>query len=105
MDNFVAQHQDKSRNALSKAVEASFLAWLEELRADEAQFSAEKIMMLGVIYWRFFLMLLRHLGYLSSKQIHIILQPVSNGFSCYHLSVSSISYHKVMNKLYQMIIL
>lgn len=58
MDNFVAQHQDKSRNALSKAVEASFLAWLEELRADEAQFSAEKIMMLGVICWQYFLMLL-----------------------------------------------
>ena len=57
MDNFVAQHQDKSRNALSKAVEASFLAWLEELRADEAQFSAEKIMMLGVIYWHFLMLL------------------------------------------------
>ena len=80
MDSYVAQHQDKSKNALSKAVEASSLAWLEELKADEAQFSAEKIMMLGVIYWKYFLMLLRRSEFLSSKQIHITLQPVSNWF-------------------------
>ncbi|CAK9024300.1 Uncharacterized protein SCF082_LOCUS16566 [Durusdinium trenchii] len=42
MDSFVAAHQDKSKNALSKALEASFVAWVEELKADQAQFSSEK---------------------------------------------------------------
>ena len=56
MDNFVAAHQDKSKNALSKAVEASFVAWVEELKADEAQFSAERIMLLSLVLL-FFLVL------------------------------------------------
>lgn len=44
MDAYVAEHQDKSRNALSKALEASFVAWVEELKADQLQFSSEKIL-------------------------------------------------------------
>lgn len=49
----MAAHQDKSKNALSKAVEASFVAWVEELKADEAQFSAERIMLLSLVYLAF----------------------------------------------------
>ena len=43
MDTYVAAHQDKSKNALSKAMEASFVAWGEELKADQAQFCSEKV--------------------------------------------------------------
>eukprot|EP00435_Cladocopium_sp_Y103_P057773 s599_g20.t1 len=42
METYVHSHQDKSRNALNKALEASLLAWHEELRADQAQFESEK---------------------------------------------------------------
>lgn len=45
METYVHDHQDKSRNALSKALEASFLAWREELRADQAQFESEKVLL------------------------------------------------------------
>ncbi|CAK9104768.1 Uncharacterized protein SCF082_LOCUS48858 [Durusdinium trenchii] len=45
MDEFVSTHQDKSRNALIKAHEAGFLAWSEELKADQAQFMSEKLSM------------------------------------------------------------
>ncbi|CAK9011210.1 Uncharacterized protein SCF082_LOCUS11004 [Durusdinium trenchii] len=45
METYVHSHQDKSRNAMSKALEASFVAWVEELRADQAQFSSEKVLM------------------------------------------------------------
>ena len=44
MDAYVAEHQDRSKNALSKALEASFMAWVEELKADQLQFSSEKIL-------------------------------------------------------------
>ena len=43
----MSEHQDRSRNALQKAAEASFLAWCEELKADQAQFLSEKILCLG----------------------------------------------------------
>ncbi|CAL1136071.1 unnamed protein product [Cladocopium goreaui] len=45
MNDYVNSHQDKSRNAMNKAVEASFQAWVEELRADQAQFTSEKVML------------------------------------------------------------
>lgn len=47
MDSYMSEHQDRSRNALQKAAEASFLAWCEELKADQAQFLSEKILCLG----------------------------------------------------------
>lgn len=47
MDEFVSTHQDKSRNALIKAHEAGFLAWSEELKADQAQFMSEKLSILS----------------------------------------------------------
>lgn len=48
MDNFVAEHQDRSRNALQKSMEAAYGAFLEELRADQAQFQSELILPLGL---------------------------------------------------------
>lgn len=47
LDHYVAEHQDRSRNALAKSTEAAFNSWLEELRADQAQFSSERILLLG----------------------------------------------------------
>ena len=40
----MVQHQDKSKNARLKSEEAAFAAWLEELRADQTQFVAEKVL-------------------------------------------------------------
>ena len=48
MDNFVAEHQDRSRNALQKSMEAAYGAFLEELRADQVQFQSELILPLGL---------------------------------------------------------
>ena len=47
MESYVAEHQDRSRNALLKSLEAAFKSWCEDLRADESQFLAEKILYLG----------------------------------------------------------
>ena len=47
MDSYVAEHQDRSRNALAKSHEAAFNSWVEELRADQAQFHAEHILLLS----------------------------------------------------------
>ena len=38
------QHQDSARNALEKSKEAAYNSWVEELRADQAQFVSEKIL-------------------------------------------------------------
>ena len=49
LDSFVASHQDRSKNALSRANEASYVAWVEELKADKAQFDSERITCPGFI--------------------------------------------------------
>ncbi len=46
METYIAERQDKSRSALQKSVEAAFLSWTEELKADQAQFCNEKILLL-----------------------------------------------------------
>jgi len=46
----MAQHQDKSKNALTKSHEAAYGAWVEELRADQSQFLSEKILCPGIIH-------------------------------------------------------
>ncbi|CAK9068600.1 Uncharacterized protein SCF082_LOCUS34511, partial [Durusdinium trenchii] len=43
INEYVETHQDRTKNALAKSVEAAFQAWCEELRADESQFMAERI--------------------------------------------------------------
>ena len=47
LDEYMIQHQDRSRNALLKSQEAAFLAWCEELKADQSQYDAESFMSLG----------------------------------------------------------
>ena len=44
----MSKHQDSARNALAKSHEAAFVAWQEELRADQAQFIADRILNLGI---------------------------------------------------------
>lgn len=50
LEEFVAQSQDRSRNALQKSLEAAFSAWLEQLRTDQTQFESERILPLGCIF-------------------------------------------------------
>jgi hypothetical protein len=40
----MATHQDRSRNALAKSVQAAFNSWCEDLKADQAQFVSEKLL-------------------------------------------------------------
>ena len=46
LNDFVEKHQDSSKNALRKSLEAAFAAWCEEVRADQAQYCADKVMTL-----------------------------------------------------------
>ena len=55
LESYVSEHQDRSRNALQKATEAAFLAWVEELRADQHQFMSEKVLYLDLLVWFLFL--------------------------------------------------
>ena len=48
-EDYIAQHQDSARNALQKSHEAAFLAWHEELRADQAQFTSDRILKHGFV--------------------------------------------------------
>ena len=43
MESYVMEHQDKANSAAAKCLEAAFASWAEDLRADQAQFCAEKI--------------------------------------------------------------
>ncbi|CAK9080615.1 unnamed protein product, partial [Durusdinium trenchii] len=47
LEQYVQDHQDKSRNALQKSLQAAFAAWKEELAADQAAFAAEKLALPG----------------------------------------------------------
>lgn len=50
LQEYVEKHQDQSKNALRKSLEAAFAAWVEELRADQAQFCADKVMLLDLCW-------------------------------------------------------
>ena len=58
MEDYVAAHQDRSRNALNKSTEAAFLSWQEDVGADQAQFLSDRILNLvfgfGVFSFFFF---------------------------------------------------
>lgn len=54
MEQYVAEHQDRSRNALNKSLEAAFLSWQEDLRADQAQYMNDKIVSPRLIISPFF---------------------------------------------------
>lgn len=49
MDEFVAEAQDKSRNALSKSLEAAYLAFAEQLASDQMQFEQQKLVCLVLV--------------------------------------------------------
>lgn len=53
METYVAEHQDKARNALLKSIQAAYSSWCEDLKADQAQFESEKILRLGYPSMRF----------------------------------------------------
>lgn len=53
MEAYVAEHQDKSRNAHLKSIQAAFTSWCEDLKADETQFLSEKILWLGMAWLKF----------------------------------------------------
>lgn len=58
LDTFVEEHQDRSKNALQKSLEAAYNSWVEELKADQAQFVADRILTLvlqSLSYILFFL--------------------------------------------------
>jgi len=44
---YVAEHQDRSKNAMKKSMEAAFLAFSEDLRSDQTQFTSDLILILG----------------------------------------------------------
>jgi hypothetical protein len=44
VDNFIAEAQDRTRNALNTSMIAAFRAWQEQLKADQVNFDSEKIM-------------------------------------------------------------
>ncbi|CAK9022243.1 Uncharacterized protein SCF082_LOCUS15770 [Durusdinium trenchii] len=53
METFMQDHQDRSRNALTKSMEAAFSSWCESLKADQAQFQAEQILLPDIFHlWR-----------------------------------------------------
>lgn len=54
MDEYVNAHEDRSRNAMNRAMEAGFLAWVEELKADQAQFSSERILFPRINFYQAF---------------------------------------------------
>lgn len=43
------EHQDKCNSAAAKSLEAAYASWAEDLRADQAQFCAERITRLAVV--------------------------------------------------------
>ena len=48
MHEYVATHQDRSRNALLKSIEATYLAWAEDLKSDQAMFISDNILYPGL---------------------------------------------------------
>ena len=48
MHEYVATHQDRSKNALLKSIEATYLAWVEDLKADQAMFISDNILYPGL---------------------------------------------------------
>ena len=68
LSDFVERHQDSSKNALRKSLEAAFAAWCEELRADQAQYCADKVMIL-VLFWVVFIGLWAPRLYMAINQL------------------------------------
>lgn len=48
VQDYLTNHQDRSRNALTKSMRAAFSSWCEDLKADQAQFVQEKLLSLSL---------------------------------------------------------
>jgi hypothetical protein len=48
VEDFICEAQDRSRNARSKSELAAFNSWKEQLLCDQAQFEAERLMILRI---------------------------------------------------------
>ena len=46
VEEYISEAQDRSKNAMSKSLQAAFGAWCEQLREDQTLFESRKIMML-----------------------------------------------------------
>lgn len=49
IESYVVENQDRARNAHAKSLEAAFSAWMEDLRADQSKFEADKILTLSLL--------------------------------------------------------
>ena len=47
VNQYVVEHQDRSKNSMMKSMEAAFLAWCEDVKSDETQFTSDLILLLG----------------------------------------------------------
>ena len=49
VQEYVNAHQDRSRNAFAKSIQAAFATWSEDLKSDQAQFVSEKLLCLSCV--------------------------------------------------------
>lgn len=47
VEQFIADAQDRTKNALNNSMQAAYRHWEEQLRSDEISFQSEKILQLG----------------------------------------------------------
>ena len=47
VDDFIADSQDRQKNAVSRALAAAYNVWRESLQSDQIKFESEKIAILG----------------------------------------------------------
>lgn len=50
IDDFIAQAQDRQRNAQSKSLSAAWQMWREQLQGDQIAFESERISNLGSVF-------------------------------------------------------
>lgn len=47
MEQFINEAQDRQRSAVSKSLQAAFMAWQEQLQTDQIQYEQVQILSLG----------------------------------------------------------
>lgn len=47
VDDFIADSQDRQKNAVSRSLAAAYNVWRESLQSDQIKFESEKIAILG----------------------------------------------------------
>ena len=76
MEDYIATHQDRSRNALNKSTEAAFLSWQEDLRADQSQYISDRIVNLGFWVFSFYFFPSKITQRFDLFQVYASLQPL-----------------------------